>query len=46
LTCQGQLVVKRDRAGNTLGVKASVIAGFVRDGRFYTREEAARAFVH
>lgn len=42
----GDWVVRHDEAGNKLAVKASVIAGFVRDGRFYTREEAACAFVH
>jgi hypothetical protein len=36
-------VVARDAAGRTLAIKGSVVAGFVRDGRFYTREEAARA---
>ena len=36
-------VVARDRAGVVSEVKASVVAGFLRDGRFYTREEAARA---
>ena len=35
-------IVKRGPAGNTLAVKSSVIAGFVRNGQFYTREEAAR----
>ncbi len=34
-------IVERGPEGNTLAVKSSVIAGFVRDGQFYTREEAA-----
>jgi hypothetical protein len=39
-------VVARDAAGNAVAIKGSVVAGFVRDGRFYTREEAARALAH
>ena len=39
-------VVARDAVGHTVAIKSSVVAGFVRDGRFYTREEAARALVH
>ncbi|MDX1656177.1 MAG: hypothetical protein R3310_13280 [Candidatus Competibacteraceae bacterium] len=35
------LVVERDRHGRTLAVKASVIAGFVQSGKFYTRQQAA-----
>jgi hypothetical protein len=38
-------VVKRDTVGHTVAIKTSVIAGFVRDGRFYTREQAARALL-
>jgi hypothetical protein len=34
---------ERDAAGEIVRLKDSVIAGFVRDGRFYTREEAATA---
>lgn len=37
----GELVVARSAAGRVAAVKASVIAGFVRMGTFYTREEAA-----
>jgi len=37
-----QLVVERDANGRAAAVKAGVVAGFARDGRFYTREEAAR----
>jgi hypothetical protein len=36
-------VVSRSPAGGVARVKGSVEAGFLRDGRFYTREEAARA---
>jgi hypothetical protein len=38
-----EVVVRRDESGRVMQVKASVIAGFVRDGRFYTREQAAHA---
>lgn len=36
------LVIARSPTGHVLAVKNTVIAGFERDGRFYTREEAAR----
>lgn len=36
-------VLKRDDDGQVLTVRPGVIAGFIRDGIFYTREEAARA---
>jgi hypothetical protein len=36
-------VIERDAQGHILALKDSVIAGFVRDGEFYTREEAASA---
>ena len=39
------LSVRQDAAGRTLAIKASVIAGFIRSGRFYTREEALRVVV-
>jgi len=35
-------VVERDRTGRVIAVKSSVIAGFLYEGRFYTRIEAAR----
>ena len=35
-------VASRDRHGNIRRLFASVIAGFVREGSFYTREAAAR----
>jgi hypothetical protein len=37
------LVVARTSAGRVLEVKAGVVSGFVRDERFYTREEAMHA---
>jgi len=37
------LVVARSPSGRVCAVKASVISGFARDARFYTREEAMRA---
>jgi hypothetical protein len=39
-------VVTRDSAGCVSSVKASVVAGFLRDGRFYTRQQAAQACAH
>ena len=36
-------VMQRDAAGRPSALRHSVIAGFVRDGLFYTREEAAAA---
>lgn len=35
------LVIRRDTGGRSTAIKHSVIAGFVRDGKFYTREQAA-----
>lgn len=36
------VVLHRDATGRVARVKESVVSGFVLDGRFYTREEAAR----
>lgn len=36
------LIVARDAVGRVAAVKASIIAGFAREGRFYTRDEAAQ----
>lgn len=36
-----EVVAARDPAGRVLRVKGTVIAGFVREDRFYTREAAA-----
>jgi hypothetical protein len=35
-------VERRDVNGRVTELKGSVVAGFVRDGQFYTREQAAR----
>lgn len=37
-----KLVVARDAVGRVAALKDSVIAGFVRSGRFYSREDAGR----
>jgi hypothetical protein len=39
-------VVQRDAAGRVSAIKDTVIAGFVRNGLFYTREQAAAATLH
>ena len=36
------VVVSRNAWGRVESVRAGVVSGFVRDGEFYTREEAAR----
>jgi hypothetical protein len=38
-----RLAVQRTAAGRVCAVKETVVAGFIRGGRFYTREELARA---
>jgi len=38
-----ELIVARTSAGRVAAVKGSLIAGFIRDGLFYTREQAAIA---
>lgn len=38
-----EVIVERTTCGRVLAVKESVIAGFVRAARFYSREEAAAA---
>ena len=38
-----QWVLQRDARGRVKQLKPDVVAGFIRSGRFYTREEAARA---
>lgn len=37
-----EVLVQRDPGGRVGRVKDSIISGFVLEGRFYTREEAAR----
>ena len=38
-----RLVLRREDSGKVIALKDSVSTGFVREGRFYTREQAARA---
>jgi len=40
-----QLALRREASGKVIALKGSVNAGFVREGRFYTREQAARAMM-
>ena len=39
-------VAERSACGRITAIKESVIAGFIRDGYFYTREQAAAATLH
>lgn len=39
----GEIVLERDPSGRVSGVKGSIVAGFLRGERFYTRDEAAQA---
>jgi len=39
-------VLARDGAGNVCAIKGSVVAGFMRDGCFFTREQVATAVYH
>ena len=41
-----ELVLARDRRGAVSRVVGSIIAGFLKDGVFYTREQAAAAAEH
>lgn len=36
-----ELVVSRDMSGRVAAIKSSVVSGFMRMGRFFTREQAA-----
>jgi len=40
-----RLVLRREPSGKVVALKGSVSAGFVREGRFYTREQAAMAMM-
>ncbi|MGH8656038.1 MAG: hypothetical protein ACREYE_29390 [Gammaproteobacteria bacterium] len=40
-----QLALRRDASGKVIALKGSVSAGFVRESRFYTREQAAMAMM-
>ena len=37
-----EVVASRDAGGRVVSAKASIVAGFVRDGRFYSRAEVAK----
>lgn len=37
-----EVVVERAPSGRVAAIRGSLVAGFIRDGRFYTREEAGR----
>lgn len=37
----GEVVLGRDMCGRVVSVKAAIVSGFMRQERFYTREEAA-----
>ena len=39
----GDICIERDSSGRTTAVKSTVVVGFVRDGCFYTREQARLA---
>ena len=39
-------VTERDLQGRVTHTRSGLVSGFIRDGRFYTREEAARACRH
>ena len=41
-----ELVVSRAESGRVIAVKGSLVSGFVRAGRFYTRDEAAAAVMN
>lgn len=39
-------IAKRTASGKVLAAKSSIVAGFVRNGQFYTREQATRLCCH
>ena len=39
-------VMQRGPFGRVIAVKPSIVSGFIRNGRFYTREQAVRALSH
>ncbi len=39
-------VIRRDAQGRVIETSAGIISGFIRDGVFYTRDEAIRASTH
>ncbi|MEA3641458.1 MAG: hypothetical protein VBE63_16155 [Lamprobacter sp.] len=36
----------RDAAGHVIAAEPEIVSGFIRDGQFFTREQAARAVAH
>lgn len=38
-----ELILERDSKDNVVSIKPSVMSGFVKNDRFYTREQAAKA---
>jgi len=40
------MMLERDRLGRVTTLREGIIAGFLRDGVFYTREQAALALSH
>jgi hypothetical protein len=39
-------ITARDPAGRVAAIKPTVMAGFIRQNRFYTREQAAKVVLH
>jgi hypothetical protein len=39
-------ILRRDREGHVTETRKGIVSGFIRDGRFYTREEAMTATSH
>jgi hypothetical protein len=39
-------VLERDADGHVVAAEPEIVSGFLRDGRFFTREQAARAAAH
>lgn len=39
-------VTERYPSGRVVAIKESVVSGFLRQGRFYTREQAVKAMLH
>lgn len=39
-------ILERDHDGHVTATRRGIVAGFILDGRFYTREEAIRATAH
>lgn len=39
-------ILDRDHEGHVIATRQGIVSGFIRDGRFYTREEAITATAH